>query len=131
MEVVIIVILIIFLSSLYHKNKQYKEGAYYQITKNSYSSVKYDKGRHAEYLTYVSLRHFENNGGKFLFNIFIPKGNNKATEVDVLLICQKGLFVLNAKITVVGFLVMKHKKIGRKHYRKVGVVAIKNIFITP
>ena len=27
---------------LYFKNKQYKEGAYYQVTKNPYSSVKYD-----------------------------------------------------------------------------------------
>jgi len=79
------------------KNKRYKKEAYYQITKNPYSSVKYDKGKYAEYLTYKSLRYFENNGGKFLFNIYIPKGNNQTTEIDVLLICSKGLFVFECK----------------------------------
>lgn len=82
---------------LVYKNKQYKKEAYYQITKNPYSSVKRDKGRHAEYLTYKSLRHFEDRGGKFLFNILIPKGNNETTEIDVLLICSKGLFVFECK----------------------------------
>lgn len=97
MEVVLIIVLALFLLALYYKNKQYKGGAYYQTTKNPYSSVKYDKGKYAEYLTYVSLRHFENNGGKFLFNVFIPKGNNKVTEIDVILICSKGLFVFECK----------------------------------
>ncbi len=100
MEVNLIILLAVFLLALYfiqYKNKQYKVGAYYQITKNSYSSVKYDKGKYAEYLTYISLRHFENNGGKFLFNVFIPKENDKTTEIDVLLICSKGLFVFECK----------------------------------
>jgi len=96
-EVVLIIISVLFLLTLYYKNKQYKEGAYYQTTKNSYSSVKCDQGKYAEYLTYVSLRHFENNSGKFLFNVFIPKGNNKVTEIDVLLISSKGLFVFECK----------------------------------
>lgn len=85
---------IIFLA---YKNRRYKKGAYYQITKNPYSSVKYDKGKYAEYLTYESLRHFENNGGRFLFNVLIPKGDGKTTEIDVLLICVKGLFVFECK----------------------------------
>jgi hypothetical protein len=48
-------------------------------------------------LTYKSLRHFENNGGKFLFNLYVPKENNITTEIDVLLICSKGLFVFESK----------------------------------
>lgn len=82
---------------LVYKNKQYKKESYYQITKNPYSFVKRDKGKYAEYLTYKSLRHFEDRGGKFLFNIFIPKGNNETTEIDVLLISPKGLFVFECK----------------------------------
>jgi uncharacterized protein YxeA len=93
----IILLVIFYLAHLQYKNNQYKEGTYYQITKNSYSSVKYDKGKYGEYLTYLSLRHFENKGGKFLFNILIPKKNNKTTEIDVLLICSKGLFVFECK----------------------------------
>ncbi len=100
MEVFIIIlfaILILILCFLSHKDSQYKEGAYYQITKNPYSSVKYDKGKYAEYLTYECLRHFEDNGGKFLFNVFVPRKHNGTTEVDVILICAKGLFVFECK----------------------------------
>jgi hypothetical protein len=57
----------------------------------------YDKGKHLEYLTYKSLRHFESEGGKFLFNTLVPKWNGETTEVDLLLICSKGLFVFECK----------------------------------
>ncbi len=98
MEVFIIILFaVLVLCVQLHKNKQYKEGTYYQITKNSYFSVKYDKGKHTEYLTWKSLRHLENNGSKFLFNVFIPTKNNGTTEIDVLLICSKGLFVFECK----------------------------------
>jgi hypothetical protein len=80
-----------------YKNRQYKKGAYYQITKNSHSSVRRDKGKYGEYLTYKYLRHFENSGGKFLFNILIPKEIYGTTEIDALLICSKGLFVFESK----------------------------------
>jgi hypothetical protein len=56
-----------------------------------------DKGARGEYLLYKNLRHFENGGGKFLFNIYLPKRNNGTTEIDALLICSKGLFVFESK----------------------------------
>ncbi len=62
-----------------------------------YKENAYDKGRYLEYLTYKSLRHFEKNGGKFLFNLLIPKKQGGTTEIDVLLICSKGLFVFECK----------------------------------
>lgn len=76
---------------------QYKYESYHQITKYRYLSDKHDKGRHLEYLTYKSLRHFERSGGKFLFNVLIPKCGGGTTEIDVLLICSKGLFVFECK----------------------------------
>ena len=51
-----------------YRNWQYKKSAYYQITKNSYFSTRFDKGKYGEYLTYKALRYFERNGGKFLCN---------------------------------------------------------------
>lgn len=91
------VIVNVVIKILTYKNKKYKKTSYYQITKNPYSSIKYDKGKYGEYLTYKHLKHFENNGGKFLFNIYLPKSNNKMTEIDILLICSKGLFVFENK----------------------------------
>lgn len=63
----------------------------------SYKESAYAKGKRLEYLTYKSLRHFESNGGKFLFNLLIPKVNDGVTELDLLLICSKGLFVFECK----------------------------------
>lgn len=70
---------------------------HYQITSHPYQTTRQDKGRHLEYLTYRSLRHFENKGGRFLFNVNVPKKNGDTTEIDVLLICTKGLFVFECK----------------------------------
>ena len=93
----ILIIAIIILLDFLYKNKQYKKTTYYQITKNSYLSVYCDKGKYGEYLIYKSLRSFEDTGGKFLFNIYVPRENNKTTEIDLLIICSKGLFVVESK----------------------------------
>lgn len=96
----ILLLVFIFCSALglrIHRNRRYKKTAYYQITKNSYSSMMYDKGKFGEYLIYDSLRCFETNGGKFLFNLYLPKANEHTAEIDVILICSKGVFVFESK----------------------------------
>lgn len=80
-----------------YKNEKYKSGSYYQITKNPYSSVKYDKGKYGEYLIYESLHHFENDNCKFLFNALIPKKDGGTTEIDMLIICSKCIIVFECK----------------------------------
>lgn len=83
--------------ALFLWNKEYQKGAYYQFTKNSYFSMRSDLGKYGEYLIYKQLKHLERMGGKFLFNLYIPKGKEETTEIDVLLLCSKGLFVLESK----------------------------------
>lgn len=75
----------------------HRKTTYYQITKIPYLLVRRDLGRYGEYLTYKHLRHHEKDGAKFLFNIYIPKGNDGTTEIDVLMISPKGLFVFESK----------------------------------
>ena len=82
---------------IYKHNKEYKSSAYYQITKSPYLSVHFNKGKYGEYLIYTLLRDFEKKGARFLFNIYIPQQNNKTTEIDVLMICHKGIFVFESK----------------------------------
>lgn len=79
------------------KISNYRKSAYYNVTKNSYLSVLFNKGRYGEYLTYQYLRHYEDQGAKFLFNVYIPKGNGETTEIDVLMISTKGIFVFESK----------------------------------
>ncbi len=94
---IILLIAIFFIGVLLHENKKYKSGAYYQITKNSYLSIIFDKGKYGEYLIYKNLKSLETEGAKFLFNIYIPADEVKTTEIDVLLICPQGLFVFESK----------------------------------
>ena len=75
----------------------YKKTAYYQVTKKSLISVFRDLGRYGEYLTYKRLRYMEDEGAKFLFNVYIPKPNGETSEIDVLMICSKGIFVFESK----------------------------------
>lgn len=94
---VILIPAIIIIIVLIKKDREYKNGAYFQITKHPYLSIKHNAGRYGEYLTYKYLKRFERNGAKFLFNLYIPKENGETTEIDVLMICQKGLFVFESK----------------------------------
>lgn len=79
------------------KYREYKNGAYYQVTKNSYLSMCYDLGKYGEYLTYKYLKTFEKKGAKFLFNVYVPKEDGETSEIDVLMITSKGLFVFESK----------------------------------
>ena len=91
---IIVVLLAIYLIS----NKQYKETSYYQITNTPLLVLRSDVGKYGEYLIYKKLRNFETNlGAKFLFNVYIPKENGETTEIDVLMICSKGIFVFESK----------------------------------
>lgn len=79
-------------------NKQYKETSYYKITNTPLLALRSDVGKYGEYLIYKKLRNFEINlGAKFLFNVYIPKENGETTEIDVLMICSKGIFVFESK----------------------------------
>lgn len=90
-------ILVIFVLIFLYKNKKYKESTYYKITKNSYLSVYFDKGKLGEYDIYRYLKRFESDVVKFLFNVYVPKEDGTTTEIDVLIICPKGILVFESK----------------------------------
>ena len=78
-------------------DRRYKKTAYYKVTGRSYFSVLWDVGLYGEYLTYKRLQHMEEIGARFLFNVYIPKENGETSEIDVLMICPKGLVVFESK----------------------------------
>ena len=43
------------------------------------------------------LKSYENKGAKFLFNVYLPKGEGETTEIDVLMICSQGIYVFESK----------------------------------
>ena len=93
----LIILLLLVKKQEQRNQEQYKRGSYYQTTKRSYASVRNDKGAYGEYLTYKSLEHLEANGARFLFNVYIPRDDGDTTEIDLLMICSKGIFVFESK----------------------------------
>ena len=92
-----VVLLAIALVATVISYRNYKSSSYYRITKASPIQLFCDKGKLGEYLTYKHLRGTEKNGAKFLFNVYIPKGDGETTEIDVLMIHAMGLFVFESK----------------------------------
>ncbi len=98
MELLILVLVIACPLAMYaHDWCQYRKTTYFNLTNNSYSHTRSDKGRFGEYSIYKSLRQYEQDNGKFLFNVYIPKAGSGVTEIDVILICKKGIFVFESK----------------------------------
>lgn len=80
-----------------YSNHNYKKSTYHISTKRSLLSLLINKGSYGEYLTYKALSAYENDDAKFLFNLYIPKDNGETSEIDVLMISHKGLFVYESK----------------------------------
>ena len=91
----LIIIVLLYLSLRIFRFIRYKKSPYYQITKKPFSKL--DQGEIGEYLIWRELKSFERKGGRFLFNLYIPKTNNETTEVDVVLIHPKSFFVIESK----------------------------------
>ncbi len=76
-------------------NVRYRRSTYFRITKKRFSQL--DAGAHGEYLIFTRLRDYEKSGGRFLFNLYLPTPNGGVTEVDVVLIHPRGIFVFESK----------------------------------
>ena len=74
---------------------RYRRSTYFSVTKKSFWGL--DLGSYGEYLVYKRLVGFEKRGGRLLFNLYIPKLDGGTTEIDVVLIHPRGLFVFESK----------------------------------
>ncbi len=90
-------IFILIIGIYLHNRKIYIDSSYYKITKHPYWQLWYNKGISGEYSIYKALSFLENQGAKFLFNLYIPTYNNKTTEIDVVMIASEGIFVFESK----------------------------------
>lgn len=78
------------------QKKRYEKTEYYQQTKNSYNSVRFNKGRLGEFYTYKYLKSLAGYK-RYLFNLYVPKNNGETTELDVVLLHESGIYVFESK----------------------------------
>lgn len=79
------------------KINDYRNSSYYKATGIPYFTMRADTGRYGEYLTYKYLKQYENLGAEFLFNVYIPKKDGETSEIDVLMLSPRGIFVFESK----------------------------------
>lgn len=96
MQITLWIILILILFSIF-KEITFRQSSYHKMTGNGYFETIRDTGKYGEYLTYKNLKAYEADGGRFLFNCYLPKGDGTTTEIDVILIHSTGIFVIESK----------------------------------
>lgn len=93
----ILLLLLVGIGIFYFQNEEFKKTSYHKITHNSFLATRTDLGRYGEYLTYKCSKCYEDKGGKFLFNCYLPKDDGTTTEIDVMLINEDGIFCFESK----------------------------------
>lgn len=81
---------------LYWEDK-FSKSIYATQTNNTLRETLNDPGRAGEAGIYFALQGFEDEGARFLFNLYIPKANGQTTEIDILMISRNGIFVYESK----------------------------------
>ena len=94
---IIIAIAIIIITLIVNDYKRYKHSYYSQITNHSYLAIHFNAGISGEYSLYKRIQSFEKIGCKFLFNLYIPHKNGATSEIDIVMLHPKGLFVIESK----------------------------------
>ena len=92
-------LLVIILYVIYRKYRKhvYLHCEYFKQKQIPYSKVKSDTGMFGEYKIYKDLRDYEKMGARFLFNCYVPNGNNKTSEIDIIMIYHSGIYVFESK----------------------------------
>jgi len=75
---------------------KYKKTEYFKANHSNYLKMRTNTGLNGEYLIYKCLQSLK-GPHRFLFNVYLPKGNGETTEIDVLLIHSSGIFVFESK----------------------------------
>lgn len=77
--------------------RHYEESEFCRMTGITWNQMTENRGIRGEYETYEALKHFAADGARFLFNLYIPSGNGGTTEIDLLMLTTRGIFVIESK----------------------------------
>lgn len=75
---------------------RYKKSKYGEVSGNNFWKSTLDKGNFGEFLTFRVLERLPGDY-RLLTNIYLPKMDGTTTEIDLVLISSKGLFVFESK----------------------------------
>lgn len=77
--------------------KRYRESEFCRMTGITWNQMTGNRGIRGEYEAYETLKRFAADGARFLFNLYIPSDNGGTTEIDLLMLTTRGIFVVESK----------------------------------
>lgn len=80
---------------IYHFASFY-QSTYARESKNSYFQTFFNRGNRGEYMIFKSLEHFRQSSA-ILTNVYLPKYDGTTSEIDIIFISRKGLFIIESK----------------------------------
>lgn len=86
-------IVVLYVLSIYFG---FRKSSYRDASGNSFLKLLLDKGSYGEFLIFSALEKL-NGHKRLLTNIYLPKGDDSTTEVDVVMIAETGIYVFESK----------------------------------
>lgn len=74
----------------------YRGSGYRHESGNGFLKTISDKGNYGEYLTFKYLERLAGHK-RIMTNLYLPKADGSTTEVDLIMICQTGIYVFESK----------------------------------
>jgi hypothetical protein len=78
------------------KSNSFNNSTYKIASGNSFFKTFFNKGNYGEFLIYKTLEKLRINN-KLITNLYIPLKNGNTTEIDLVMICNSGIFVIESK----------------------------------
>lgn len=88
--------LLIIVLRYYLLYRHIKKSGYLIVSGNNFFQTAFNKGIYGEFLTYEKLRMLPGEN-IILTNLYIPKYDGTTTEIDLIMISEKGIFVIESK----------------------------------
>jgi len=92
----IFLIILVVAAIQYIDFSKYEKSNYKKETGYNYFKVRFDAGFYGEYLTFNILERVNGNK-KILSNVYVSKETGGTTEIDVVMIHEKGIYVIESK----------------------------------
>ena len=90
------ILIILVIGFLLFKKWQFDRSGYFLSSGNGFLRTLFDRGNYGEYLTYRCLTGMEGYN-RILTNVYLPKDDGATTEIDLIMISLKGIFVFESK----------------------------------
>ena len=93
---IILFAILIYCIFLIPKYISYKNSNYKDASGNGFLKTIYNKGNYGEFITFKYLEKL-NCYKKLMTNLYLPKTNGETTEIDLLMLTEKGIYVFESK----------------------------------